>query len=271
MLIIIGSAIFVSSAILHIRKKAFETKFTELAKQRRQRQQLRSRRLTLSWSRSRGRTRDNREAAIASGAVRGQAIRDPSREVEYRASFTSPNEAIDGTEMRKLRTEGEETLDDNRNGHIRFQDPPPTIERMDSGQLSRSRRRTSFFEGRGVGARGLGNHPRHTQPVEYDSAIDDTPVEDEHNQQRQPAFKIEKYVQTINGYLGRNSQFYHLTHEERRKLGGIEYDAICLLSWVVPLYLVLWQLFGALGMGAWILVNRPGMARTNGKSLTVLL
>ena len=43
--------------------------------------------------------------------------------------------------------------------------------------------------------------------------------------------------------------------KERRKLGGIEYDAICLLSHFVPIYFVLWQLLGALSVGAWFQVN----------------
>jgi Cation transport protein len=52
--------------------------------------------------------------------------------------------------------------------------------------------------------------------------------------------------------VGRNSQFHGLTHEEREQLGGVEYRAIQLLSWVVPLYFVLWQLLGCLAVGAWM-------------------
>jgi hypothetical protein len=52
--------------------------------------------------------------------------------------------------------------------------------------------------------------------------------------------------------VGRNSQFHGLTHEEREQLGGVEYRAIRMLSWIVPLYFVLWQLLGCLAVGAWM-------------------
>jgi Trk-type K+ transport system membrane component len=44
-------------------------------------------------------------------------------------------------------------------------------------------------------------------------------------------------------------------------MGGVEYHAINLLAWLVPLYFVLWQLLGCFGLGAWLLVNRPDIAR----------
>ena len=36
--------------------------------------------------------------------------------------------------------------------------------------------------------------------------------------------------------FGRNSSFHHLSEAERRRLGGVEYRAICLLSVIVPLH-----------------------------------
>ncbi|KAK1510108.1 cation transporter [Colletotrichum abscissum] len=63
---------------------------------------------------------------------------------------------------------------------------------------------------------------------------------------------------------GRNSQFHSLTGPERSRLGGLEYRALHLLSIVVPLYSVLWQLLGSLALGAWIANKMPTVATSNG-------
>jgi potassium uptake Trk family protein len=55
-----------------------------------------------------------------------------------------------------------------------------------------------------------------------------------------------------------------LTEKERRELGGYEYKAICLLSWLVPAYFILFQLLGCLGLGAYVANNRPSTALENG-------
>lgn len=68
------------------------------------------------------------------------------------------------------------------------------------------------------------------------------------------------------GLISRNSQFHGLTASEREKLGGVEYKAICLLSVIVPLYFVLFNMLGFLGLGTWMAVNRPSTARENGLS-----
>jgi hypothetical protein len=63
---------------------------------------------------------------------------------------------------------------------------------------------------------------------------------------------------------GRNAQFFGLTKLEREHLGGVEYRAITLLAWVVPMYFVLWQLLGCLGLGAYMAHNKADTARGNG-------
>ncbi|TQW11907.1 cation transporter [Cordyceps javanica] len=45
---------------------------------------------------------------------------------------------------------------------------------------------------------------------------------------------------------------------------GCEYRALELLSIVVPLYFLLWQLLGCLGLGAWMYHHMPGTALANG-------
>ncbi|KAF4809163.1 Low-affinity potassium transport protein [Colletotrichum tropicale] len=63
---------------------------------------------------------------------------------------------------------------------------------------------------------------------------------------------------------GRNAQFHSLTAAEPSRLGGHEYRALRLLSVVVPLYPILWQVLGAVALGAWIANNMPTTATSNG-------
>ncbi|CAK7565907.1 MAG: hypothetical protein SEPTF4163_003837 [Sporothrix epigloea] len=64
--------------------------------------------------------------------------------------------------------------------------------------------------------------------------------------------------------LDRNAQFHGLTREEREKLGGCEYRALKLLFAVVPLYFLIWQLFGCIALGSWINYNMSSVATGNG-------
>jgi len=82
--------------------------------------------------------------------------------------------------------------------------------------------------------------------------------------------KIDHWIVGKGGFIGRNSQFHNLSEKDRKRLGGIEYDAVCLLSWVVPAYFILWQLLGAIGVGAWLQINRPDTALTNGEHVSPL-
>ena len=62
----------------------------------------------------------------------------------------------------------------------------------------------------------------------------------------------------------RNSQFYGLSVEERAELGGVEYRAVSFLSILVPVYFFSFVIIGVVGMGCWMVVNRPSIARDNG-------
>jgi hypothetical protein len=64
--------------------------------------------------------------------------------------------------------------------------------------------------------------------------------------------------------FSRNSSFHHLSERERQKLGGAEYRAVSLLSVIVPVYFLLWQLLGGLGVGAYVARNKAALAKSNG-------
>jgi hypothetical protein len=294
-----GSAIFVSSGILHIRKRAFEKKLEELAARK-----LRARPgrvLTFSLSRRRGSNTGTRTDAIASGAVRGSIIKEsheedypetaefeqdeaaPSRRSVGRGlpqvdtaltSTVSTSDSVAGRERRGEQANAQSDTSNKPNEHISFGDPksPTKQERRLSNQIQPIRRtHTRLFNGSGVGVRGLDQHPRNARPIQplsEASTANDNSIDKELGPKRKAGSLagIDKYLKTIDGYIGRNSQFHNLTEKERRKLGGIEYDAICLLSYVVPTYFVLWQLIGALSVGAWFQVNASNLTRQNGRS-----
>lgn len=55
-----------------------------------------------------------------------------------------------------------------------------------------------------------------------------------------------------------------LTSAERQELGGAEYEAVLLLSYLVPIYFVVWQVLSCISCGWWVAVHRPEVTRANG-------
>ncbi|KAK6344905.1 hypothetical protein TWF718_006856 [Orbilia javanica] len=55
-----------------------------------------------------------------------------------------------------------------------------------------------------------------------------------------------------------------LDQEQRFHLGGLEYRAIYLLSWIVPAYFIMWQFFSCISLGAWIATYKADVTRANG-------
>jgi hypothetical protein len=301
-----GSAIFVSSAIIHIRKRAFEKKLEELAARKLRTRPGRA--LSFSLSRRRGSNTGAPTDAIASGAVRGTAIKESSEEdypetTELKeqdetapgrrsvgggpspidtalTSTVSRSDSVASRERRGEQANARFDIPDNPNEHVTFggneqstRDPksPARPERRLSDQMRPIKRtHTRLFIGSGVGVRGLDQHPRNARPLKplsEASTASEKSIDKEPDPKRKTGSLtgIDKYLKTIDGYIGRNSQFHNLTDRERRKLGGIEYDAICLLSYVVPTYFVLWQLLGALGVGAWFQARASNLTRQNGR------
>jgi len=301
-LIIIGSAIWVSTATVHVRKRAFEEKLQELADIRKKKLRL-SRTIRISMSKRN--TGGQREEAIASGAVRGSAIVDGkgkfvdelSPDPKAHITFDPSDEreesgdtahstlysrhlplSLDGSlnSNEPIPTPSE---DDKRDAslpaakssglpdRIQIMEPPNPRRRdsdLNSGTIPFRRSRTRIFSGRGVGARSaLNNHPRNALPnLQRTRSIYD---EEKASDGRGDSFAfLDKYLVGFNGLVGRNSQFHGLTEKERRQLGGLEYDALALLSYLVPTYFFVFQLFGAVGMGLWMQLVRPELALQNG-------
>lgn len=85
---------------------------------------------------------------------------------------------------------------------------------------------------------------------------------DHEDEEKLPHWQYPNYL--TRHTTGRNAQFYGLTKAEREHLGGVEYRAITLLAWVVPVYFVLWQLLGCVGLGAYMAANKASTSRENG-------
>ena len=114
---------------------------------------------------------------------------------------------------------------------------------------------------------GVGAHPMSTSfkfpPSE--GLTHRLPRRTEQNHDREEPLSHLQYPHYLTRHTtGRNAQFYGLSRAEREHLGGVEYRAIQLLAYVVPIYFVLWQLLGCVGLGAYMASNKTSMARENG-------
>lgn len=312
LLIIFGSAIWVSIATVHIRKRAFEQKLQELADNKQKKLRL-SRSFRTSLSKTRKDASDRRIAAIASGAVRGTALvegdgrskDDCSLNVDEHITFDLPlQQKADGEhvsldnpkELSHTAYRGHSSplsLDANldsdehrpataRNDSYDARSPAAKSSVADNVHILEPQRspahgcdidsptaplqkiHTRIFSGYGVGARpSLSSHPRNaTLDISPTRSIDD---EERASGKRMESLTFfDKYLKGFNGLIGRNSQFHGLSEKDRRRLGGLEYDALVLLSYLVPTYFFLFQLAGAVGMGAWMQSSRPDLALKNG-------
>ena len=125
-------------------------------------------------------------------------------------------------------------------GHIRFSST------LTPRSPLRPRAHSRIFSMQGIGARpNLQNHPRKSTP-----AMHPIPLAALTQDRFETREGTDKYFQS-GGFIGRNSQFHSLTVSERERLGGVEYRALVFLAVIVPVYYVLWQLLGCLGLGAW--------------------
>lgn len=246
--------------VLHVRKKAFEKRFGALLKQ--QREQLRRRRTSFRES---GRSLSIRTERVATrdGPVQekpSEPLNPENGEGKGISQEDKPpgdSQLMNGAESPRILSTGNiRTPTSTTNpDHITF--VPGTTFRTGENI---SRKRRSSFSFSGVGASPVTTSFRRPELLSVD---DRRPT-------RQPSLSI--YDSTIPWHrhfltrevTGRNSQFHGLTHEEREQLGGVEYRAITLLSWIVPAYFVAWQALSAIAVGAWMANNARDVNEANG-------
>lgn len=79
-------------------------------------------------------------------------------------------------------------------------------------------------------------------------------------------FDFKTFISENKKSIGRNGQFHDLTDEEREFLGGVEYRALRLLFVLVSVYFVVFQVLGAIALGAWMSVHSSSAAAVNSQN-----
>lgn len=296
LLIMMGSAIFVSAFVVHVRRNAFEDRFlTELDRERRARRKTNLKR---SFTRVRGISRlATRERDAEAHKLNGTTKAPEPKEDgtgEEATSQAEPDQQANG-DQKPGKTEGlaldippdqngqRDSLDEENMSPISIQVSSPEETRGRATEASgfqpdritfSSDTRFSRSPGAcgkpdehghyvlshlipraGIGARPLPR--RRSLSMGSTQSIEPRLRERPDEGQTHHAF-------LKSGVLARNSTFHHMSEDDRERLGGLEYRAVRFLSFLVPIYFVLWQLLGALGLGAYVWVNRPSVARENG-------
>ena len=272
LLIILGSAIFVSIGVVQFRKAAFERRFKAIVEDAKQRRKNRSlARRSRSMSRSRLQASNNIDSEVASNANKVEAgtsevlgssppakdsnddtiqnaVDQPAHEDIERLNFAG-KQSRRVPEMLDIRNEPDSPAEALRQRTAFFAASSPTSERL----------RSPVITFQGIGARqDRMNHPRRIERLQDLSS----PLRISESRGRSNTGSTHQLG--YPGVIGRNSQFSSLTFAEREQLGGAEYRAITFLAFVVPLYFIIWQLLGALGLGAYVAQNRRAVAEANG-------
>lgn len=283
LLIMLGSAILISSAVVHVRRKSFEKRFQSIVEEQRRKKGKRRNSSeqrssfplsfikSVSLARRRPASQDlptpevdgvvvrgrpikantDHDTEVANGSTVGGHVLDPNHEDEAQAAKDSTGE--DDKDLKATKVDRQITSED----HVRFVDG---IMYGSPVSPTGSRGHSRLLSMQGVGARpDTLNYPRRrSNPpatgVSFERGA--LPNKAEHK-------SIYKYYPKT-GFIGRNSQFHSLTLAERERLGGVEYKAVTLLAVIVPIYFVLWQLLGSLGLGAYIANYKANTTLQNG-------
>ena len=271
--IMIGSAIFVSIAVVRVRQKAFERRFEGIW----QAKQLRRRARSLSRQRDDGAQSEDDERVRVDGIVVQDSILPQAtpntlqsrRALDQKPGITRDDSPKPGTQDEPtLPTIHEQVAPSSEVEGVAMNEKADHEDRITFAPRPavlgpRHRRRPLEFHGIGA-LHDTSNYPHRTQdqsgekPVARVTGLTiDMPAASARSHET-----LSK--SGFTGTVARNSQISHLTEAEREQLGGVEYRAIELLSWVVPLYFFLFQLLGAVSLGAWVARNSPSTAKDNG-------
>ncbi|MCJ1309621.1 hypothetical protein MMC25_003281 [Agyrium rufum] len=287
LLIMVGSNIFVSSFVVHVRRTTFERRFTNIIEEERRKRKERKHQASISHEKTHQRPGSHRRShSVSQPEVDGVVIRGriiasrkdsdvqsrsdnnpgnhPPRDREAGktsvvADGPTESEPQDRFQQDDIGGKSQRASEDGSTGVA--SSGPQQIRFATSPVRSLSKKRASILSMQGVGARhDLSNHPSQAPrtplyPIPLAALTEEKGEQILHGTQ--------KYFKS-GGFIGRNSQFHNLTLEERERLGGVEYRAIMLLEYIVPLYFFLFQLLGCIGLGAYVAINRPDEARQNG-------
>ncbi|OBT84832.1 hypothetical protein VE02_07289 [Pseudogymnoascus sp. 03VT05] len=266
LLILIGGSIFVSIGTVLVRKRAFESRFKHVVKLQKERRRGHRRSFSISAMRNgpilrRLRSKRGPEEAVdddlprswadssSRNATAGKSMSDPMER-----ELNGPHIGIPGIVV----TSGSAIDEDGHRKATHLSGDHISFVPHDSSSTRESRRVLSYV--------GPGARPSSTSfggPFTGTRGRQGKEMEEEKEKEEEPPDSW------FPGYLtkhttGRNGQFFGLSRAERDHLGGVEYRAIQLLAWIVPIYFVLWQLLGCLGLAAYVAHNKASVARENG-------
>jgi hypothetical protein len=261
LLIIFGSAVFVSISTILTRKRYFELRFKHVVEM--QKASRRTYRLSLAMSRrtstSRGRENDGDERSIF------ERIRSASRDVASSPGktkkiawnlpvlSTSLSTSRNDAAPRTATSEQISPLASPTVDHITFAPDPETVK---SKQAERN------TNGESSSASTLNEQAGESSNFKRRGKDEPTNEEEDDDAQKLQHWEYPSY---LNKYTtGHNAQFHGLTKAEREHLGGVEYQAISLLAWIVPIYWILWQFLGGLGLALYFGYNKASVAEENG-------
>jgi hypothetical protein len=251
LLIFMGSAIFVSAFVVQVRKAAFEKRFQDIVNdKKKQPSDVRVGNDSQTHGVAHELQQEHAQPSTASGllAATGDSANDHKKYRDERSArpLSSAEDDVRSTAAMSLA--------------VSFS-PELNLDKVKS-RRSNYRDNESVFSMQGVGAR-----PTASLDV-IQTARSDEPDALRESRHSLSSEKDDRDSQHRFGFstawIGRNSQFHGLTEVEREQLGGYEYRAVQFLAWLVPAYLVLFQLLGCLGCASWIAYNQPDTARRNG-------
>ncbi|KAG0645536.1 Low-affinity potassium transport [Hyphodiscus hymeniophilus] len=268
LLIIVGSAIWVSIFTVLTRKRYFETRFQDIVKKQKESRKMHRR----SMSEVRERPTSGYEAKKVVDPTVGSGFEgrhsEPGVPTAMPSSTAPMAEKSSEPAAGGLKEESENST--LVGGHGLNDVVTRDGARTDADHISFMRYASPSRDGqqhaRVLSFAGVGAHPYSTSfkfpPAEGVRSRRPVTGNNQDEGEEIHHWQYPHYLTRHN--TGRNAQFHGLSKAEREHLGGVEYRAITLLAYVVPLYFVLWQLLGCLGLGAYIAHNQASTAYENG-------
>jgi hypothetical protein len=293
LLILIGSSIFVSIGTVLTRKRVFESRFKNIVtaqKVNRMRRRSLSNVSMVNTTRGGG-----KELPVAQRLDAQQKVAEPVDGSNFESRHSGPRDPTDGiapgdlvTRMESsdhIEQEGESSGNGSGSGSR-----SPALEKAGGGEsaiiddvfVPRGREadreegqisalhyapHTGQEHRRVLSFAGVGAHPKSTA---YQLPLSEGLLNRMGKKAQEKKIELEnlshsEYPTYLNRRTtGRNAQFFGLSRAEREHLGGVEYRAISLLAWVVPVYFALWQFLGCVGLGAYMAHNKAATAYGNG-------
>ncbi|KAJ5832753.1 Low-affinity potassium transport protein [Penicillium riverlandense] len=284
-LIMFGSAIWVSIAVVLVRKQAFEKRFGEIVREERLRKRTRS---SIGLGRLMTRPRSlSRQSTVT---------QEPARLSEPPLQLRSPlwrTPVVPSIPLHPARSQAQNQEPDSRTGPPDARQSDQQAEQIPSG--ARGDAESVAPDEALPNGYPLGEPKSNTDAdshIAFTSNVWNGSEERSSSPLRRRMLSPYVNVQNLSTTIGhleqgpsdggsdrerfneahlhflrrfhRNSTLYNLSEMERQKLGGAEYRAICLLSIIVPTYFILWQLLGGLGVAAYLARNKASLTESNG-------